>query len=872
MKSRLPGRRDFLHGVSKGAAWIAVLPMAGCGGGESPTSVASPAPAPPPAPSALLTPNPVVPTNLPTGFRVAAGTVDAALPTGLLALAPLYMNSPVVNGSFRTVVSNTATQAVIVTDGNGRGRALALSQVGSGNIAFDADSTALALAFLTLGIMTVDPAETTQRVASLRALSSFVALRQYIAANYLTRDLSAITSDASFKTLQSQVVSAFMAGQPQAASSPRLSVLAAAARVPTPPLETGLIRVDTAPGADPGKLGLSFSNFGWRYVTLLQRVEDAGRTKVGSDEFTRPVLAGASNFYPQHKSLVAGVNPVSWGNLFTAQIGDPGSATMVFDLGSQSRTAFIDYFVLGVGARFSSVELPPGASRYTDDSAAAMVSTLVAYVLGPMLDMFGMAGAFLEQLETLVPLIVNDMLTTAGTTGSLLGLEGALASNAGGTNALNVLAGQIDLILPLALLALAAVAAAAPAGTATAVLASTTVTFFAAVAGLAGLYNFTLFLASLNGETMTGVVEVPVVLQGNRYAPLLLALKVGTDKVVSINAGGTILVQSYDAFLGVNQVRLVRNGVDRVVLSSSTMQYALSNLNDNDHFAYEMTALSGATLLAQGFLFKNGGSVNLGGPGLVVTPLAINNDDTVVGFARAPNAPKGRFFISRESETGRAYTDLAPALPDFLGWDSARIDSLGHVALQALEGNPGDSAVRTSTVYFLGSTTLSVLGRTVGSRLGNSTREGVGLMDMNDSGRVLLFAYDTTVTPALATVWTWFDGVFTRLPQYQLGSFPGPVGRAITNAGQVVGAGVYSNGNTKGEYLAGLINYTTAVPAGVPLAGFGGQAQLAVVAANHTGLMVMQETIFDAAGFGGRKDILVLLTPVQDGAPSLRNA
>ena len=467
-------RRDFLSTLSWSALFLgAGLP--GCGSASN---------------SALF---PGQGGGQSVGDKAVSGVVDLSQigGSGLQVQSAFLPGSPVVDGGFATRTSQQGAQVLFVTDGQSKVRALTVSLPDDASLRFDAASSALGLMFLTLGILTVDPQEARQRLTTLRSLVPWNALITFLIANLPTRSIQDLFQDASFLNLRQALVDAFQA---QAAVTPKAGA------------GTGFIEATF----DKDKSRVDLSNYGWRFVSLIRQELDIPPHETGHAvcnlEGTSNPLDGAPDNRP--RNLISGVNPISWGNLFSAQVNTPGSAheTVVIP----SSVTHLNYWSEGIGLGSLSLPLPATIAAQEFEYSGADFCTVFFYCFFPLLDILGAGGALLKEYQ-----VVADLgLAALSTYGNLLGLVAAVHS---GDNA-NYSASLSDLLTAMvATGALVTTYVASPAVAAVFGLLST-------VAGLAGtVFSAANIAAFVNSVSQSpNISTVNLTLRAPQYLKVVL--------------------------------------------------------------------------------------------------------------------------------------------------------------------------------------------------------------------------------------------------------------------------------------------------------------------------------------------------------------
>ena len=407
------GRREVLRLIAGGAlALSAGGGLAGCGGGGGGGGT------PPP---------------LGTGTQALSGTVNPAEVGGAgWAVQSAYQLHTVTTaqGAFTTTVSSQGPQLLAVTDGGGALRALGISQPALTGLTLGAASTATALVFLTIGILTTDPTEGARRVAQIQALSAFPPLVAALAQSLPTATVPALAQTAALGALVQACVQQMLGAAGQA----RGRVLSRETGLPV-----GTSGVTAAFGTGPvAAQPVLLSNTFYRKVYVIRQNLDGSGNEI---------LPQEPGFY------VDGATSLSWGSLFRGTVGEAGQKTDIDDLTFPPGIAEIAYWINGPGLGASSDALPAGVDM---SGSYALLLSVLFYVFFPLMDLSGGTNAVLSRVsadETLTPkvldLLVNAIGEAAPTRELLLALaEGDLA--AASVAAINVVIAAVGLELSLA--------------------------------------------------------------------------------------------------------------------------------------------------------------------------------------------------------------------------------------------------------------------------------------------------------------------------------------------------------------------------------------------------------------------------------------
>lgn len=265
--------------------------------------------------------------------------------SGLAVFSAYANDAPVTSQGFSTTVASHSPQLLVARDNAGGVRGLAISYQGAPTIQIDAESTAIALVFLSPGILTLDSIEAGIRIDEYRFLASCVNLATFLRTNLPTKNLTALRDGQDLPTHLTACINEWLSTQ-----SVQIPLLAATAQATTTPSSVGATVVPTAspkpadagrvhfiftntPG-DPTNTQVKVQNFGWRYTRLYKVAYDLNNNIL---QWNRLPLS----------DNLKGVAPLSWGAIFTANVDNPTEISDV--LHRPTNLSKIQYWVIGPG-------------------------------------------------------------------------------------------------------------------------------------------------------------------------------------------------------------------------------------------------------------------------------------------------------------------------------------------------------------------------------------------------------------------------------------------------------------------------------------------------------------------------------------------
>ncbi|HEY3999340.1 MAG TPA: hypothetical protein VGO93_10770, partial [Candidatus Xenobia bacterium] len=427
-------RRHFFALGAQSLLFALTAGLTGCGSGAGSgtalllkpheSSPGSPAPG---------SPGPLTPTPI---SQVLNGTVDSTQigGTGLQVVSALAPQpSAVAGSSFATLASNQGAQLLFLFDSTPDLRGLAISLPSDTSLAIDASTTALALIFATLELMTADPTLAAQLMSLIQGVASFAPFEALVASALATGTLNDLMALANYDTLRDQVVSDVVAAA---------STLARVTRARLQP--TDVTALLSAPGTGSTVSSVNFTNTGLRFVAVARELEDATPADVTPPVL--PPLVGSQQVNP-NGNLISGPNTLSIGNVLTAQVNSPGSATDNVDLTQTPSATSLVYWISGPGgAAGGETSVTPTVMAAGFDDTMAWLATVIFYVLGPCLDIVAGGTNLLDKSDVL------DVCASSTSLGiNIAGLETAVVAFAQtGTGFLQVVGGITDALIAIA--------------------------------------------------------------------------------------------------------------------------------------------------------------------------------------------------------------------------------------------------------------------------------------------------------------------------------------------------------------------------------------------------------------------------------------
>ena len=500
-----------------------------------------------------------------------------------------WMNNPISGSAFSTVASTMGAQLLFVSDysagGNGVIRALGMSVPGITGIEIGATSTALATMMLTLGILTIDPTEASQRIAAIKALPSFASFAAHVAAKLASVDLVTLSRDARFITLRKQVSTDFNALPVAAVSLTRIARSLAAVGPSSATVPGSVTATYKPPVTSTGPATLTLKNPSLRFMSVIRESLDSNGNVQGAPEV--PKLDGTQipTATIKQTNLIGGTNVLSWGNILTLQVGGAGSASESVALSTSAPPSAFRYYLVGPGTSGGAV-LPSEIGIEQFSVKVATLATVFFYGLGPILDFVGGVGGALKLLKGVGLAAFEDfVLGLNGINVNSNGLDAALATK----DPTSAIGGYVDLAFALLGFAggVAESAALALGGEA---LAATVATSFAGLAvgsGILAMADFDATVLSLLTHTRIEAVDVKVTrtpafdvisLTGNGPQ----GNSSGYRRAGDVNAAGHVVYT--DTSYSQSKTYFYREGLTSVIAQDQIGNIAV--LNDDDHIAF----------------------------------------------------------------------------------------------------------------------------------------------------------------------------------------------------------------------------------------------------------------------------------------------
>lgn len=127
---------------------------------------------------------------------------ELAAPDRRLRSAYAEPKSLNADGTADIVVTNSGAQLLLLTDGSGATRGMVVVTADSKAITLNAADTALALLFMSPGVLTTDSREAAERITILRALPTFAAWASFVQNHIPTTLLRDLSGDAEAESLR----------------------------------------------------------------------------------------------------------------------------------------------------------------------------------------------------------------------------------------------------------------------------------------------------------------------------------------------------------------------------------------------------------------------------------------------------------------------------------------------------------------------------------------------------------------------------------------------------------------------------------------------------------------------------------------------
>lgn len=339
----------------------------------------------------------------PTGNVVGRAAIPGVGSPTSLTIVTARQSSAAVDalGDYRTTVAVDAAQVVAAIDASGRVRGLALSVPdGSGHppgsLAIDAESTALALLFLSPGVLTTNPTEAAARATFLRGRPTFGNLASHLASELASRSLPEVAASAAYDNLLRACLADWL--QTRQPDGGRGIVADSALHGTSLSLPSDLAQNDGRNAT------VVVSNGGWRFLGVYRRTVSAD----GSLSAISPVYQGTgclSGAAASHLHAVLGASG-------TAGSGSDGPQ----DLGAAAET---HYYFAGPGMLPDAA--PQDVALLAASDQVPFVSTLIAYCYLPLCAVAaGVDGSLSPPvLATIPPSVTQGLVATLSANGSL---------------------------------------------------------------------------------------------------------------------------------------------------------------------------------------------------------------------------------------------------------------------------------------------------------------------------------------------------------------------------------------------------------------------------------------------------------------------
>ena len=335
-------RRLYLQGLSAAAisSWLTACGGGGGGGAGGATS-------------------PVVPQ------AGVTGSIDVSQIGGaqLKVFSVFDGMADVVGGSFKTKVSDDVVQALLVSDGDQKLRAMSIHGAGR-PLVVDATSTAAAIVFLTPGISTLDKATGLSRLLAIQAAPGFAAFVRLLKDAILTQDLPTALKVPAIRAARDVVVEQ-MQDLPTTLATPATgaardvvvkqifapiigSTDASAQQALNQSQSDGYVVLKKDEASTDTQLKIQLANEGFRFVKVVRKEEFNGLNQLAV-----PILQGS----PTGNSIIAGRGSISIASLIARTATAPGGATDTIDQ-SLRKAERLTYYVRGLGNPLHANDAP----------------------------------------------------------------------------------------------------------------------------------------------------------------------------------------------------------------------------------------------------------------------------------------------------------------------------------------------------------------------------------------------------------------------------------------------------------------------------------------------------------------------------------
>jgi hypothetical protein len=431
-------RRDFLFWLARAVALTAGAAgtAAGCGGsgggsggGNASTPSLSALTTPTPVPTPIATPIPTTPPLSGVPVQVSLAEIGG----GDLTIPSLYQGQIAVgSGGIAALTQSTVgAQLHLVTDPLGKLRAAAITVpslfgTAAPAIVFDARTTALALIFLTPGILTVDPTEAAKRLAQIATLSDFSALVTFLGQNLPLTALGDLATGTTLPNLMSGCIGQYFLSSPGTRAVSRRTTRRGQTEL-TSDIFSAQWLTGTLANGEPVFEGL---NDAWRWTSVVaQKLAADGTTETGPPvalAFTGTgfgAVAGAAldGPFPAH----------SWSEFASdsAPIADSGAGTTTAGIANDHATAVLRLWVYGPGGTSSETVAAPAAIDALQAKAAAWGQSILGYIVAPLMDLILGGPILLPHGPALIDVVWNQIGASVSiedfTSGSITAAFGA---------------------------------------------------------------------------------------------------------------------------------------------------------------------------------------------------------------------------------------------------------------------------------------------------------------------------------------------------------------------------------------------------------------------------------------------------------------
>lgn len=251
------------------------------------------------------------------------------------------------------------------------------------------NSTAVALVFLSFGILTTDLSEALTRIRRILGLRSFSGLVSGLAQFLTNGSLEDAGNSKSFLALKQACVDEFFSQSQNKLDQHEFNQL----------IPQGLLRTQKGGVDAQNRQTIGFENHGFRFVSVIRQELNGNGESV---PHVKPRLVGANVGGSTTNSLnvngiLGGGNALGWGNLFTGQTEDPGLGEDIF--APASATTRVRYWAMGAGGGDAAASLP-AEIQLSEFGPLANTLTAFYYLLLPLFDLVsgGVVGVAIHKL------------------------------------------------------------------------------------------------------------------------------------------------------------------------------------------------------------------------------------------------------------------------------------------------------------------------------------------------------------------------------------------------------------------------------------------------------------------------------------------